>query len=355
MILLNPGPANTTDTVKNSQLFDYCPRTKEFGLILQDVCKKITSIATNKPDLYCTTLFGSSGTGAIESVISSAISSIDKILVVSNGAYGKRAYDIANRYKLNANIIDFEFGLIDYKKVYTELSCDEYTHLFIVHSETTTGVLNNIDLCGSFCRQYNVHMIVDAMSSFGIQPIEMEENNISYLISSANKNIQGLPGTSFVIAGKKLLLNLKESKSYYFDLKESYLSIQNNMQTRFTPPVQSILALNTALDELIEETVHGRYRRYFVTYSYLVTGMEKLGFKIFTPLNSSCYIITCFYDYDHPSYNFEKMYNYLKDNGFTIYPGKMNNNTFRIANIGNIDYHDIDKFLKVLKKYLETL
>jgi 2-aminoethylphosphonate-pyruvate transaminase len=366
MILLNPGPANTTRTVKNSQLYDYCPRTEEFGNILLNVSSKLVKVVSDDTEKYCSVLFGSSGTGAIEAVISSVIRDNENMLVISNGAYGKRAYEIAKRHNIDVDLYDFEYEEIDFGKITNLMSTGEflegnwmaksYSFIFIVHSETTTGILNNINFCGELCKIYNSKMIVDAMSSYGAHNIDMRKDNVSYLISSANKNVQGLPGTAFVICDKEHLLSLtNESKSYYFDLQASYLSIQHKEQTRFTPPVQSILALNIALDELEQETVHGRLTRYHTSWILLCNGMKKLNFKLYTPEHAASWIVTAFYDHPHPKYKFDDMYYFLKSKGYVIYPGKVEANTFRIANIGNIDYRDINELLKIIKEYITCL
>jgi 2-aminoethylphosphonate-pyruvate transaminase len=127
------------------------------------------------------------------------------------------------------------------------------------------------------------------------------------------------------------------------------------MQTRFTPPVQSILALNAALNELSFEGTENRLKRYYSNWKYLIQEMKKLGFRVHTPEEYASWIVTCFYDYDHPKFNFMEMYQYLKDKGFVIYPGKMGDNTFRIANIGDIGLSEIKSFLDIVKSYIKTL
>ena len=190
-ILLNPGPATTSNSVKYAQVVpDICPREEEFGSVMEFISKELTGLVGDN-DKYTTVLFGGSGTAAVESILSSVVSN-DKILIINNGAYGKRMCEIAEAY--NLNYIEYkssEIDKIDITKLENILK--EYnkkkdsdlkiSHLAIVHHETTTGILNDIKEVGDICKKYNVDMIVDAMSSFAGIPINMDEMNIKYLAS----------------------------------------------------------------------------------------------------------------------------------------------------------------------------
>jgi aspartate aminotransferase-like enzyme len=226
MILLNPGPATTTDSVKLSQVVpDICPREREFGQLMQDICIELTQLVADE-DQYTTVLFNGSGTAAVESIISS-VSNENVMVIVNNGAYGKRMCEIAEVYGLSYlefnspsdNLIDLE-ALERYIKTTDRI----VSHLAVVHHETTTGLLNDIKAIGELCRRHRIDMIVDAMSSFAALPIQMEEMNISYLASSSNKNLQGMAGISFVIANKSKLESPKRNKqrNYYLNLYAQY-------------------------------------------------------------------------------------------------------------------------------------
>jgi len=366
-ILLNPGPANTSDTVKSSLVVDdICPREKEFGLVLDYICDNITDIllpkSYNHKDLYSTVLFGSSGTGAIESTITSVCSDEkDEILIISNGEYGKRAAEIADRYKIKNHILDFydnQKYILNYDTIEKTIKDKKPSHVYIVHCETTTGVLNNIHDIGELCKKYNSTFIVDAMSTFCCYNIDMLENNIDFLISSSNKNLQGMAGLSFVTCNLNKLkeLKFKTSKSYYFDLFAQYNNLKNKNQTRFTPPVQIAYATIKAIEELIDEGLEKRYKRIEENYKILNNELKKLGLKTLIPDEYNSIIIRSYYDLNSKEHSFEKMHEYFKQKGYTIYPGKVANiNTFRLSNIGILTKENIKDFLIEFKNYLKLI
>ena len=304
-ILLNPGPATTTDTVKNAQVVpDICPREEEFGQVMEFVSKELTNLVAHD-DEYTTVLFGGSGTAAVEAMISSVVDK-DILLIINNGAYGKRICEMAEIYDLNfiefigspVNGIDFikleqiisEYNtkktsiknkLNDYKGIVGRYNIknedDEIkiiSHIAVIHHETTTGILNDIHRVGGLCSKYNIDLLVDGMSSFAGIPIDMKSSNIKYLASSSNKCIQGMAGVSFVIAEKELLVNTKSIKprNLYLNLYNQYEYFQKNYQMRFTPPVQVLYALKQAIIETKAETIERRYERYVNAARYYGRG-----------------------------------------------------------------------------------
>lgn len=388
-ILLNPGPATTTDTVKNAQVVpDICPREKEFGEVMEFVSKELTNLVADN-DEYTTVLFGGSGTAAVESMISSVVDK-DILLIINNGAYGKRICEMAEIYDLNfiefigspVNGIDFikleqiisEYNtkktsiknkLNDYKGIvgrYNIKNKDDeikiISHIAVIHHETTTGILNDIHRVGGLCSKYNIDLLVDGMSSFAGIPIDMKSSNIKYLASSSNKCIQGMAGVSFVIAEKELLVNTKNIKprNLYLNLYNQYEYFQKNYQMRFTPPVQVLYALKQAIIETKAETIERRYERYVKCCEILWEGLEKLDLKLLVPKEKSSMLLTSIVEPEVKEYNFDSLHNYLYEKGFTIYPGKVSSkNTFRIANIGDIYPENMRKFIEILEEYFLSI
>jgi len=179
-ILLNPGPATTTDSVKLAQIVpDICPREKEFGLILKEISEDLTSFVADK-DNYSTILFGASGTAAIESILSSVLPKNNKIIIINNGSYGDRMCKIASRY--NLSYVEFKsskISAIDILKLEETIRTKKnISHIAVVHNETTTGLLNDIEKIGQLAKKYKLELILDAMSSYGAIPVNMEDLNI---------------------------------------------------------------------------------------------------------------------------------------------------------------------------------
>lgn len=367
-ILLNPGPATTSDTVKLAQVVpDICPREKEFGEVMEFVSKELTDFVGSNDD-YTTILFGGSGTAAVEAMLSSVIND-ETVLIINNGAYGKRMCEIAESYNLSyieykssevekINLNELEELIKEYNLNNSGNEKKSISHLTVIHHETTTGILNDIKSIGKVCEKYKIEMIVDAMSSFAGIPINMKKMNISYLASSSNKCIQGMAGISFVIAKKESLEKTKNIKprNLYLNMYKQYSYFKDNYQMRFTPPVQVLYALKQAIVEAKEETIEKRHERYKECCEILWKGLDKLKLKKLVSEEASSMLLTSIAEPQIDGYSFEELHDYLYNRGFTIYPGKiLSKNTFRIANIGQIYPENMIKFIEILEEYVSQL
>jgi 2-aminoethylphosphonate-pyruvate transaminase len=356
-ILLNPGPATTTDTVKYAQVVeDICPREVEFGRVMEFIANELTKFVGTIED-YTTVLFGGSGTAAVESILSSVINE-DAVLIINNGAYGERMCKIASVYGLTffeyVSPVDEAIDLTLLES-FIQNSTKKISHLAVVHCETSTGLLNNLESIGDLCKKYNLLMIVDAMSSFGAISIDMEKMNICYLAASSNKNLQGIAGVSFVIAEKQHLEATKSHKkrNLYLNLYGQYDYFKTSYQMQFTPPIQTLYALKQAILETKWEGIPNRYERYANSWETLIKGISRLGLKHLVDRNTHSKIITSIIEPTYSNYNFNEMHDYFYKEGFTIYPGKVNLlQTFRIANIGEITSVDMEQFINLLEQYL---
>lgn len=361
-VLLNPGPATTTDSVKYAQIVpDICPREREFGSLISWICRKLSDIADSSGSTV-TTLFGGSGTAAMESIISSVISN-GHLVVVNNGAYGQRICDIAGTYDISYSAFTADpFYSVDPESLRAFIDSirreHKVTHIAVVHHETTTGVLNDIGTIGKICAENNIELIVDAISSFAAVPIDMVKMNISHLASTSNKNLQGMAGVGFVVSRKASIEKLKDirSRSYYLDLYNQFKYLELHNQTRFTPPVQTLYALKQAIIETISEGVANRYKRYTKSWETLIGGLKDMGLGCPVPIKDQSHLLTSIYEPEVSNYDFDKMHDYLLSKGFTIYPGKISSSrTFRIANIGAITPEDIKQFINELQDYLNQI
>lgn len=285
-----------------------------------------------------------------------------KVLILANGAYGKRMKNICHRTDIPADIFEFsEDSIVDVAKVKELLQKGEqYTMVAVVHCETSTGAINPIEELGDAVKLYQPHAsyFVDAMSSFGAVPINIQNGRIDYLVSSANKCFQGVPGFSYIIARKSELLKCKgNSRSLSLDLVDQYEGLESNGQFRFTPPTHTLLGFFQALEEFEEEGgIKSRARRYQLNNTLLQRGMEELGFSKLLSDDCGGYIITAYHYPDHPNFNFEDFYCRLSQLGQVIYPGKLSNaNCFRIANIGDLHPSDMRHLLKCIGKVLDAM
>lgn len=355
--LFTPGPLTTSKTVKHAMLRDIGSRDDEFIDVIKDIRLHLLELANVSEPGFTAVLLPGSGTFGIESVISSIIPDSGKLLVLINGAYGNRIHQIAERLKISTEKMvcaEDEIVLPDDLEILLNEQ-PSITHLAVVHCETTTGIFNPIMDYARIVKDRNVTLIIDAMSSFGAVPIDVQELGIDFLISSANKNIEGVPGFSFIIANTEELSKTKEfARTLSLDLYAQWQGFENTGQFRFTPPTHALLAFQQALIELQwEGGIQGRATRYKNNYLVTQNAMKELGFKPFLPEQLQGYIISSYLYPDDKSFNFEIFYQLLSDRGFVIYPGKLSlANCFRIGHIGRIGQDDVQALMHAIKDVL---
>ena len=359
-ILFTPGPLTTSRTVKQIMLRDLGSRDSEFISIVKDIRCRLVELGGASCDKYTAIPIQGSGTFGLESVVSSTIPSGGKFLVIINGAYGKRIAKIASVLKVKTIALEFpENKTPDLEKIKYVLGAEpDITNVAVVHCETTTGIMNPIEQIGAVVKTSKAKYFVDAMSSFGAVPVDLEKCNIDYFVSSANKCIEGVPGFSFVLAKIDSLIQTEGfSRSLSFDLLEQYRGLEKNGQFRFTPPTHSLMAFHQALLELEDEGgIAGRAERYKKNYEILVAGMRNIGFAEYLTTEDQGYIITSFLYPESEKFNFEDFYNRLNEKGFVIYPGKVSDaDCFRIGNIGRIFESDVSALLDAIKQTITEM
>ena len=350
-LLLTPGPLTTSRTVKEAMLFDSCTWDDDYNLgVVQTIRQKLVQLATREVG-YTSVLLQGSGSYAVEAALGSAIGSQGKVLIVSNGAYGARMIAMAEMMGIAYHALDCgEVARPSVQAIEEILQKeDDISHIAMVHCETTTGMLNPVAEVAELAQRYQKQYIVDAMSSFGGIPLDVGALKIDFLISSANKCIQGVPGFAFVVARRAALEACEgRSRSLSLDLYAQWRCMEDHCgKWRFTSPTHTVLAFAQALKELAEEGgVSARHQRYLTNQRQLVEGMRALGF---TPLLSDDLhspIITAFYSPTAEQYRFKAFYQRLKEQGFVIYPGKVSqSDCFRIGNIGEVYAQDIAALL----------
>ena len=354
--LFTPGPLTTSRTVKRALLRDLGSRDSEFIEIVRGIRGGLLELGGAGDD-YEAILVQGSGTFALEAVVSSTIPPSGKMLVIVNGAYGKRVAEMARVAKIDCQALTFaEDRLPDLDQIRSCLLAEEaVTHVAVVHCETTTGIVNPIREIGALVDELGRIYFVDAMSSFGAIPINLAECKIDYLVSSANKCIEGIPGFAFVLARRDRLLDTNGyARSLSLDLLAQWEGLEHNGQFRFTPPTHSLLAFHQALQELQQEGgVQGRAARYKRNYETLVGGMRQMGFREYLAEELQGCIITSFRYPADDKFDFEVFYSSLSDKGFVIYPGKLSDtDCFRIGNIGRIFPLDVANLLAAIRETL---
>ncbi|HMD84714.1 MAG TPA: 2-aminoethylphosphonate--pyruvate transaminase [Terriglobia bacterium] len=359
-VLFTPGPLTTSTTVKQAMLRDLGSRDFEFLAVVRDIRRRLLSLAAvSSPDYEAIPMQGS-GTFALESVIGSVIPPAGKILIAVNGAYGRRLAQTASALKVTNAVIEWdERQPADPMEIERLLGSDpSFTHAAVVHCETSTGMINPVREIGEVVREHGRRYIVDAMSSFGGIPLHMSECGVDYLVSSANKCLEGVPGFALVLARREALLATAGwARSLSLDLLAQWKGLESSGQFRFTPPTHALLAFHQALKELEEEGgVERRAARYRANCEILLQGMRELGFEEFLRPELQGYIITAFCYPRHPLFNFETFYERLSEKGYVIYPGKASKaDCFRIGSIGHIFPDDIRRLLIAVRQSLNEM
>ena len=358
-VLLNPGPATTTDSVKYAQVCpDICPRERDFGEVMERICNEL-SLMAGRIGRVETVLFGGSGTAVDEAMLSSCVPDDGKLLIIDNGAYGARFAKMASVYKLSYEVYKSPgFQPLDCDAVEKKLIEGDFTHLAIVYHETTTGLLNPAPQLCRFCHENGIVTIVDAVSAFAAIPIDMDYDCFDFMASASNKNIQGMAGVGFVFCRKKALEEIANypMRNYYLNLWDQYVFFKKNRQTRFTPPVQTLYALRQAIIEAKLEGIEKRYARYVSCWNELMKSIKKIGLKMLVPEEVQSRLITAIIEPDLPGYSFDMFHDLARADGFTIYPGKISGaNTFRIANIGDIRLEEMIAFTGILENYMRSI
>ncbi len=287
-LLFTPGPLTTSLTVKQAMLRDLGSRDTEFIETVRDIRRQLLEVAgLSQAAGYEAVLMQGSGTFAIESVISSTIPPDGKLLMIVNGAYGERIVKMAAIHRIPTTVLKYaENQLPNVDDVRQAAESDPAIRMLaMVHCETTSGIMNPVEQVGEIAQELDKDYFVDSMSAFGAVPFDLAACQIDYLVSSANKCIEGVPGFAFAICKReKLLATAGWARTLCLDLLDQWNGLERNGQFRFTPPTHTILAFAQALDELAAEGgVPGRARRYRENYECLVAGIARWAFKNMLP------------------------------------------------------------------------
>ncbi|MDK1045830.1 MAG: 2-aminoethylphosphonate--pyruvate transaminase [Anaerolineales bacterium] len=359
-LLFTPGPLTTSMTVKQAMLRDLGSRDSEFIDLVKDIRSRLLEIGGVRDQGYEAIIMQGSGTFTLEAVVSSSVPSDGKMLVIINGAYGRRIAQIAEIHNIRTTTLEFpENQVPDLAQIEKALETDTaITNVAVIHCETTTGLMNPVKEIGRMVQQSGARYFVDAMSSFGAVPIDLAEWGIDYLVSSANKCIEGVPGFGFALARREALMQTEgNARSLSLDLLSQWEGLEQNGQFRFTPPTHALLAFHQALLELeAEGGVAGRAARYRANYETLIAGMRALGFQEYLEPEDRGYIITSFRYPTHPNFDFDEFYKRLNDRGYVIYPGKVSQaDCFRIGTIGRIFESDMNDLLAALREVVAEM
>lgn len=340
-LLLTPGPLTTSKAVKQVMIHDWGSRDATFLRINQEVLEALPRVV-NAAGTHVTVPLQGSGTFAVEAMLTTFVPPGGKVLLLVNGAYGKRARRICEIARRGIAVIETpEDTPPDPAEVDRMLAADKsITHVFIVHCETTSGILNPVAEVGAVTERHGRRYLIDAMSAFGALPLDAAKVRFDAVAASSNKCIEGVPGLGFVIARESALAEAKgHATTLVLDLHDQWQNFRSTGQYRFTPPIHVIVSFHQALKEFEAEGGQpGRGRRYAENCRVLIEGMRRIGFKTLLPDHLQAPIIVTFHMPKTRRFVFQAFYDALKERGYVIYPGKLTvADSFRIGCIGRLD------------------
>ncbi len=358
-LLLTPGPLTTSKSVKQAMIHDWGSRDPAFLALNRQVMERLPQIV-NGGRRYVTAPMQGSGTFAVEAMLTTFVPRDGRVLVLVNGAYGhraKRILDIAGREAIvRETPEDTPPDLAAVDRILVE--APDITHVFAVHCETTSGILNPIADIAAIAERRGKRLLIDAMSAFGALPLDASQSPFDAVAASANKCLEGVPGLAFVICRSEALAETEgRATTLTLDLFDQNRNFEKTGQFRFTPPIHVIVALHQALEEFWDEGgVAGRGARYSDNARVLIDGMRALGFTTLLSDALQAPIIATFHTPAHPNFVFQRFYDSLKERGYVIYPGKLTvADSFRIGCIGRLNADHMRGAIEAVRDTLDEM
>ncbi|WP_321954027.1 2-aminoethylphosphonate aminotransferase [Burkholderia cenocepacia] len=347
MLLLNPGPVTLSERVRRSLLQpDLCHRESEFFDLQDEARARLVAAYELDPAEWAAVLMTGSGTAAVESMIAALVPQDGKLLVIENGVYGERITQIATQYGIAHEVLKHEWMQApDLAQIAAKLDAGGYSHVAVIHHETTTGRLNDLGAIAEVCRARGVKMLVDGVSSFGAEAIDFAGGDIDAVAATANKCLHGVPGAAFVIVRRSALAKAA-SRTYYLDLGR-LAKLQDQRNTPFTPSVHAYYALVEALREFDEAGGwRARHAHYKALADQAQAGLAARGMPLVLPEGASSVVLRA---YRLPQgVTYEALHDGLKARGFVIYAGQggLSKELFRISTMGAIQAADVERLLE---------
>jgi 2-aminoethylphosphonate-pyruvate transaminase len=357
VLLLNPGPVTLSERVRHSLLQpDLCHRESEFFDLQDEARSRLLSTYSLDRSQWAAVLMTASGTAAVESMVAALVPQNGRLLVIENGVYGERIALICAQYGIaHERIVGDCMRAPDLDLIAARLADQPsdagFTHVSVVHHETTTGRLNDLRALARLCRDHGAALLVDAVSSFGAEAIDFDEAALSAVAATANKCLHGVPGAAFVIVRRGALAKAT-SRTYYLDLGR-LARLQDERNTPFTPAVQAYYALVEALREYQEQGGRiARYQHYAALAERVRAGLAALGINSVIPAEQSSVVLRAYYL--PTGMNYVQLHDALKADGFVIYAGQgsLSKSLFRISTMGNLTMADIERLLTCFARLL---
>jgi len=303
-------------------------------------------------------LFGGSGTGAMESAVANLCSPGDPVLVVSAGYFGERWAKIAAAYGAEIDHLRYAWGEIPSPEdVAARLREREATAVFLTHSETSTGVVSDLQSFAAVVREGGALSVVDAISSLGAVPLETDAWAIDVVAAGVQKALMTPPGLAMASASAAAWEAAAHASSprFYWDWELTRKG-QATLDAPVTPPVSLVAGLNVALGILLDEGLESAFERHVRLGRACREGIKAMGLELFSPDDDSSSVVTAARAPD--GIDSDELVLLLRDrHGVTLAPGQgeLKGKIFRIGHIGYYDVFDITTALAAVELALVEL
>lgn len=351
-LLLTPGPVSVSASTKAVMLVDRPSGDTEFQADIRHARDYLVGLV-NGAGSYAAIPMPGSATYANEAIIATLVPPGGKLLIHSNGVYGDRLIEICALAGTPHRVIrtppftpaseeEFERAI---------LADPAITHVFVVHCETSTGVLNPLEPVAALCRKHAKGLLIDAVASFGAVPIDARALRFDAVTLSSNKCMQGVPGVGWAVVQAQALESARgHARSLSFNLWDQNQHMDRTGAFRFTPPTQVVAAFAQACREHeAEGGTPARLERYRRNWRRLVDGMRQMGFRTVVPDGFASPIVATFHNPDHPAFSFQALFEGMKRRGYIIFPGRLAlADTFRIGCMGDLNEDDMAEAMQAV-------
>jgi aspartate aminotransferase-like enzyme len=294
--LATPGPTQVPEKSLHRQAEPIIHhRSPAYTELLLSVIEGLKYVYQTRNDVL---LFTSSGTGAMESAVANLFSEGDKVLVASTGNFGERWAKISRAFKLDAHILDYGWGgEVNPEDIEKELDKDRgIKGVLMTHSETSTGVVNDVEAVAKITREReDVVLVVDAVSSLGACELKTDEWGVDVVVSGSQKALMAPPGLSCVAVSEKAWRFVDKSNlpKFYFDYKTYKKKLEGESpQNPYTPAICTVAALSESLKMIKKEGIENVWRRHKVVAKAAREGVKAMNLNLFSPDRESSVVVT---------------------------------------------------------------
>jgi serine---pyruvate transaminase len=325
-------------------------RSPDFRPVYERCLTRLREVCRAESDVL---LFASSGTGAFESAVANLVSPGDPHLVVSAGSFGERWISMTTTYGADVDELRYAWGESpDADDVRARLAERPAKAVWVVHSETSTGVVADVQAIAAAAKEAGSLVVVDAVSSLGAVPCEMDAWGLDVVVSGSQKALMTPPGLGLAAVSDAALAATGSTPRFYFDWQRT-LKAQRALDAPFTPPVSLVAALDVALGLLLEEGLEAVFERHVRLGRAARAGAKAMGLELFSPDEDRSAVVTAVLSPDSA----EVISGVRKRFGITLAGGQgdLKGKIFRIGHIGWFDVFDITTALAAIEIVLAEL